>query len=161
MLHRNQSNAYIASTDITAYYQYIDHDVLADELIAQTGDFHAVTALTDLLHQVMGGRVGIPQVHSSSDILGDTYIDPIRRTLIRAGYDAYSYADDFRIGCHNLGSARAALELCSAAAHELGLVLNDAKTFTYGRDTYDQALGRVSNVDLPRDSLPRLACHDN
>lgn len=140
--HLNQDNDYIASTDITAYYQYIDHDVLADELIAQTGDFHAVTALTELLQQVMGGRVGIPQVHSSSDVLGDTYIDPIRRKLIRAGYDAYSFADDFRIGCPNLGSARAALELCSTAAHELGLVLNDAKTFTYHRGTYEQALGQ-------------------
>ncbi|GAA3148244.1 hypothetical protein GCM10020255_027020 [Rhodococcus baikonurensis] len=99
----NDNNAYICSTDITAYYQYIDHDVLADELTAQTGDYHTVNALISLLEQVMGTRVGIPQVHASSDTLGDTYIDPIRRTLIREGYDAYVYADDFRIGCSSSG----------------------------------------------------------
>ncbi|MBQ9055502.1 RNA-directed DNA polymerase [Rhodococcus sp. (in: high G+C Gram-positive bacteria)] len=140
--HQNPDNIFISTTDITAYYQYVDHDVLADELIAQTGDFHTVTALTTLLGQVMGGQVGIPQVHDSSDTLGDTYIDPIRRKLIRAGYDSYCYADDFRIGCANLGEARESLEVCAAAARELGLVLNDAKTFTYHRDTYAKTLGR-------------------
>lgn len=134
--YENQDNTYICSTDITTYYQYIDHDVLADELTAQTGDYHAVNALINLLEQVMGTRVGIPQVHASSDILGDTYIDPIRRTLIREGYDTYVYADDFRIGCSSLGQARAALELCANSARSLGLVLNDAKTRTYKRETY-------------------------
>ena len=164
----NPDNAFIDSTDITAYYQYVDHDVLADELIAQTGDFHAVTALTTLLGQVMGGQVGIPQVHNSSDILGDTYIDPVRRKLIRAGYDAYCYADDFRIGCASLGEARAALELCASAARELGLVLNDAKTFTYRRDTYEKTLERrekavkelLQNIVLPPDVNNFLFRHD-
>lgn len=142
MPYNNELNTYIDCTDITAFYQYVDHDVLADELIAQTGDFHVVTALVELLGQVMGGRVGIPQVHDSSDVLGDTYIDPVRRKLIRAGYDAYCYADDFRVGCSTLGQARAALELCTSAAREIGLVLNDSKTYTYHRDTYAGTLNR-------------------
>lgn len=49
--YENERNEFIVFTDITAYYQYIDHDVLTDELIAQTGDFHTVTALIDLLGQ--------------------------------------------------------------------------------------------------------------
>lgn len=142
--YENQDNTYICSTDITAYYQYIDHDVLADELTAQTGDYHAVNALINLLEQVMGTRVGIPQVHASSDILGDTYIDPIRRTLIREGYDTYVYADDFRIGCSSLGQARASLELCANSARSLGLVLNDSKTRTYKRETYAPTLKPLS-----------------
>ncbi|ATI36400.1 hypothetical protein CPI83_29830 (plasmid) [Rhodococcus sp. H-CA8f] len=142
--YENQDNKYICSTDITAYYQYIDHDVLADELTAQTGDYHTVSALIGLLEQVMGTRVGIPQVHAASDILGDTYIDPIRRTLIREGFDAYVYADDFRIGCTSLGQARASLELCANAARSLGLVLNDSKTRTYKRETYASTLKPLS-----------------
>lgn len=140
--HDNPANEYINATDITAFYQYVDHDLLADELIAQTGDYHSVTALIDLLGQVMGTRVGIPQVHTASDVLGDVYIDPIRRSLIRDGYDAYTYADDFRIGCSTLGQARAALECCASAAHDLGLVLNGVKTFTYSRDKYESTLNR-------------------
>ncbi|MFD4932836.1 RNA-directed DNA polymerase [Peribacillus butanolivorans] len=135
--YENERNEFIVFTDITAYYQYIDHDVLTDELIAQTGDFHTV----------MGGRVGIPQVHDCSDFLGDIYIDPIRRALIRAGYDAHCFADDFRIGCSSLGQARAALELCASAARNLGLVLNDAKTYTYHRVTYAGTLNRISAAE--------------
>ncbi|ULD38925.1 RNA-directed DNA polymerase [Rhodococcus qingshengii] len=142
--YENDANEYICSADITAYYQYIDHDLLADELTAQTGDFHAVSALSELLEQVMGTRVGIPQVHTSSDVLGDTYIDPIRRALIRAGYDTYVYADDFRIGCPTLGRARAALEMCANEARSLGLVLNDSKTYTYTRANYFGTLNRLS-----------------
>ncbi|SDD26328.1 RNA-directed DNA polymerase [Rhodococcus tukisamuensis] len=134
------ANVYINVTDISSFYAYIDHDVLANELIAQTADYHAVTALTALLEQVMGGRVGIPQVHYGSDILGDTYIDPIRRRLIRAGFDTYTFSDDFRIGAKSLGQARAALELCAATAREYGLVLNESKTYTYHRTTYKWTL---------------------
>lgn len=133
-------NHFINVTDISSFYVYVDHDVLADELIAQTGDYEAVTALTGLLEQVMGGRVGLPQVHEASDTLGDTYIDPVRRRLIRAGYDAYSYSDDFRIGTTTLGQARSALELCASTARELGLVLNEAKTYTYSRERYQTTL---------------------
>lgn len=143
----NADNHFINTTDINSFYVYVDHDVLADELIAQTGDYAAVTALTELLGQVMGGRVGIPQVHDASDILGDTYIDPIRRRLIRAGYDTYTYSDDFRIGAKTLGQARAALELCASAARELGLVLNEPKTYTYGRQRYEETLDTRSEAE--------------
>lgn len=143
----NPDSRFINVTDISSFYVYVDHDILADELIAQTGDYSAVMALTDLLGNVMGGRVGIPQVHDSSDVLGDTYIDPIRRTLIRAGYDTYTYSDDFRIGAENLGQARSALELCASAAMRLGLVLNESKTFTFGRETYQETLGAWSEAE--------------
>jgi hypothetical protein len=32
-------------------------------------------------------RVGLPQVHSASDVLGDTYIDPVRRRMLRKHAD--------------------------------------------------------------------------
>lgn len=77
---------YVSKTDVASYYEYVDHDRLADELEAQTGEALAIAALMDLLLRVMGRRVGLPQVHRSSDILGDTYIDPVRRRMRRAGY---------------------------------------------------------------------------
>lgn len=143
----NSDNNYISTTDISSFYVYVDHDLLADELVAQTGDYEVVTALTELLGQVMGRRVGLPQVHEASDVLGDTYIDPIRRKLVRAGYDTYTYSDDFRIGSKTLGQARAALELCASTALELGLVLKEPKTFTYGREKYRSSLGTRSEAE--------------
>lgn len=40
---------YISKTDVTSYYEFVDHDLLCAELIAQTGEELAVDALTDLL----------------------------------------------------------------------------------------------------------------
>ena len=131
---------YISKTDVTAYYEFVDHELLEIELLAQTGEAPAIRALIDLLGKVMGRRVGIPQVHKSSDILGDTYIDPVRRRMIRAGYDVFTYSDDFRIASKTLAGARGALEACATEVRGLGLVLNESKTFTYGVDKYRASL---------------------
>lgn len=138
---------HISKTDVTAYYQYIDHELLADELIAQTGEEPAVDALIGLLRALMGRGMGIPQIHPVSDVLGDTYLDPVRRSLLREGLAVWRYADDFRIASASLGQARRALETCAAAVRERGLVLNERKTLTYGRTTYEDSLDRFRRAE--------------
>jgi hypothetical protein len=146
---------YISKTDVTAYYEFVDHDRLADELIAQTGEEPAIDLLTDLLGKVMKRRVGLPQVHTSSDILGDTYIDLARRRMLRRGHVTFTYSDDFRIASPSLGAARAAVEACAEEVRELGLVLNDRKTYTYGTDKYRKSLTSFADAErrLFADSL--------
>ena len=139
---------YVSKTDVTAYYEFVDHDYLADELIAQTGEEPAIDVLTDLLGNVMRRRVGLPQVHTASDVLGDTYIDRVRRRLLRRGHVTFTYSDDFRIASPSLGVARAAVEACAEEVRELGLVLNDHKTYTYGTEKYRESLD--SFVDAER-----------
>ena len=131
---------YISKTDVTSYYEFIDHDLLCTELIAQTGEELAVDALADLLASVLNRRVGLPQVHPASDVLGDTYIDPVRRRLLRRGYAVFTYSDDFRIASPSLGDARASLEACAIEVRALGLVLNERKTYTYGAENYRKSL---------------------
>lgn len=138
---------HISKTDVTAYYQYIDHELLADELIAQTGEEPAVDALIGLLRALMGRGMGIPQIHPVSDVLGDTYLDPVRRSLLREGLAVWRYADDFRIASASLGQARRALESCAAAVRERGLVLNERKTLTYRRKTYEDSLDRFRRAE--------------
>lgn len=131
---------YVSKTDVTAYYEFVDHDLLFAELIAQTGEEPAVELIADLLASVLGRRVGLPQVHPSSDVLGDAYIDPVRRRLLRQGYPTFTYSDDFRIASATLGDARAALEACAREVRALGLVLNERKTFTYRLAKYRESL---------------------
>lgn len=45
---------FVVKTDVAAYYQYIDHERLVDEVIAQTGDDLAVTAAVQLLQEATG-----------------------------------------------------------------------------------------------------------
>ncbi|MFZ2260899.1 MAG: reverse transcriptase domain-containing protein, partial [Luteococcus japonicus] len=131
---------YVSKTDVAAYYEYVDHALLRDELLAQTGTGPAVLLLMDVLRAVMGRSVGLPQVHSSSDILGDCYIDPIRRRLVRSGFKTSSYSDDFRIYSTTLAEAKLALEACAFEARSLGLVLNEGKTLTYTAEHYFKSL---------------------
>jgi len=131
---------YVCVTDVTAYYEFVDHDLLATELIGQTGDQLAVNALRDLLVAVLGRHVGLPQVHAASDIFGDVYIDPVRRRLLRRGHAAFTYSDDFRIAAPTLQGAQNALEACEIEVRALGLVLNETKTRTYFVDNYTSSL---------------------
>ena len=133
--------AYVLKADIASYYQYVDHERLVDEVVAQTGDDLAVTLAVDLLRETSSKRFGLPQLSSVSDVLADVYIDPVRRDLVRAGYEVWRFADDFRVACHNYGEALRALEVTDQAARDLGLVLNELKTSTPKRERYEHSLG--------------------
>jgi len=138
---------YVSKSDVAAYYEFVDHVRLADELIAQTGEEPAVDLLTGLLGRVMGRRVGLPQVNTASNVLGDTYIDIARRRLARRGYAVFTYSDDFRIASKTLADARGALEACAEEVRELGLVLNERKTFTYGAQKYERSLTAFADAE--------------
>lgn len=144
-----QGTRYVCKADVTAYYEFVDHGELADELVAQTGEEPAVEALMEVLSSVLGRRVGLPQVHKSSDVLGDTFIDIIRRRLRRRGYIIFTYSDDFRLAASSLGNARAALEACAQEVRALGLVLNERKTYTYRSRKYRESL--TSYIDAERE----------
>jgi hypothetical protein len=138
---------YISKTDVTSYFEFVDHDLLCAELIAQTGEELAADALADLLASVLGRRVGLPQVHPASDVLGDTYIDRVRRRLLRRGHAVFTYSDDFRIASPSLGDARASLEACAMEVRALGLVLNERKTYTYGAENYRSSLTSFADAE--------------
>ncbi|MFI8974258.1 hypothetical protein ACIGO9_15330 [Nocardia asteroides] len=137
---------FVCVTDVNAYYEFVDHDLLAAELVSQTGDETAVTALRGLLAAVLGRQVGIPQVHTASDVLGDLYIDPARRRLLRRGYTTFTYSDDFRIAVPTLQGARDALEACEFEVRALGLVLNETKTLTYSKGLYETSLAAFADA---------------
>lgn len=135
---------YVLKADVSAFYQYVDHERLIDEVVAQTGDDLAITAVVELLQGGTRRRFGLPQMQSSSDLLGDIYVDPIRRSLLRQGHNVVRYADDFRVACGSYSEALASLELIEREAFNLGLILNEAKTGTPQRSTYEESLGEVS-----------------
>lgn len=146
--------AYVLKTDIASYYQYVDHERLVDEVVAQTGDDLAVTLAVDLLHEVTARRFGLPQLSPVSDGLAEIYIDPMRRDLVRRGYRVSRFADDFRVACRDYDEALAALEATEHAARDLGLVLNELKTSTPGRERYRASL--TATQDRERELFAEL-----
>lgn len=53
---------YVVEADITAFYQYIDHDLLRHELELQTGHIESIDALLELLGETEGRTFGLPQL---------------------------------------------------------------------------------------------------
>lgn len=145
---------YVLKADVASYYQFIDHERLVDEVVAQTGDDLAVGVAVELLSTVSGRSFGLPQLSSVSDVLGDIYIDPMRRALLRAGFSVWHFADDFRVACASYEDALAALEVADHAARELGLVLNEMKTSTPRIDKYRESLTAL--LDRERELFDEL-----
>jgi hypothetical protein len=121
---------YVVKSDITAFYQFIDHAVLAEELLLLGADFELIDALMDLLSDVQGRSYGLPQLLDSSDALSEIYIDRVERDLIRSGIAVWRYNDDFRIACVSYSDALAAIEALDRATRATGLVISENKTIT-------------------------------
>lgn len=138
---------YVLKADITAYYQYVDHERLVDEVVAQTGDDLAISVAVSLLNHVMGRAYGLPQLSHPSHVLSEIYIEPMRRALARSGFAVSRFADDFRVACESYDDALSAWEAADRAARDLGLVLNESKTFIQRRNRYAASLTVVRDQE--------------
>lgn len=127
---------YVVKSDLTAFYQFIDHAVLAEELLLLGVDFEVIEALMELLAESQGRYYGLPQLLDASDMLSELYADRIERDLLRSGLAVWRFNDDFRIACDTYADALNAIEALDAAARRVGIVLSESKTFTVGIVTY-------------------------
>ncbi len=151
---QSSQTKYVLKADIASFYQYVDHERLVDEVIAQTGDDLAISLAVDVVSGASGRRYGLPQLSAASDVLAEIYIEPARRQLVRSGFDTWRFADDFRVACEDYVTALGALEALDDAARELGLVLNELKTSTPKRARYAASI--TMTEDRERELLDSL-----
>ncbi|MFD9692544.1 RNA-directed DNA polymerase [Kitasatospora sp. NPDC059088] len=119
---------YVVKFDIASFYEYVDHEILRRQVLAQTLAPEGVQSLSNILASVVGGARGLPQLSSASDHLADVYIGVLERQLKRDGYLLSRYADDFTIRCADWETANTAIERSAEYARTLGLVLSSEKT---------------------------------
>jgi hypothetical protein len=141
---------YVVESDITAFYQYVDHELLYDELILQTGRVEAAGFLCDLLAEMQGAKYGLPQLLDASDELSEVYLRIMDRDVIRRGHDLWRYNDDFRITATSYEQAQDAIEQLAEAARHLGLVLSDHKSYITRFRNY---LVRYVDIDVDADAV--------
>jgi predicted GNAT superfamily acetyltransferase len=82
--------------DVSACYEYIDHDPLRNELVARCMNQKAAGSIIELLSELMKSPRGLPQMHWASDRLADAYLDIVVRRLGHSGIDCVRYVDDFK-----------------------------------------------------------------
>lgn len=129
---------YIVVTDVTAFYQYVDHDLLAREILRRCGEELVASEIAVALNAFMGRAFGLPQLIESSEWLSEVYIDAVERRMLRQGLRIWRYNDDFRIAVDSWADAAHAIEKLTDALRALGLVPNDEKTYVLRRQTYER-----------------------
>lgn len=132
---------YVVKSDLAAFYEYIDHGILARLLLARSRDVDLHEWLTEFLGEVEGRSYGLPQMHEASDWLSEIYGQLIQDQLSRRGYLAWRFNDDFRIGVPSFQGALDAIEALAEEARSVGLIINEHKTVSpkfssYAMDTF-------------------------
>ncbi len=125
----NEGSAFVVVTDITGYYENIDHSQLFSDL-RQIGcsDYIVSIIRSCLTEWGQLGTKGIPQGSSASHLLAKLYLNPVDNELKDLGYKHYRYVDDFRIFCESMAEAKQALVDLSAILRRRGLNLQSAKS---------------------------------
>ena len=128
---------YVVETDITAYFDHINHDLLIhriDDLFQSSIDKATLRESKQVLQRLLQRwstgfyRFGIPQVNDASSFFGNMYLDELDKWMSRRGYVFLRYVDDIRIFTKDEPGARRALVDLIIKLREMGLYLAAGKT---------------------------------
>ncbi|WP_192498609.1 RNA-directed DNA polymerase [Ornithinimicrobium pratense] len=127
---------YVLKSDVVAFYRHVDHELLHEQLIILGADYEAAQHLIEFLGELQGRPVGLPQLHASSDVLSEIYIDAVEREMLRRGHEVWRFNDDFRVTARGYMDALRGLEDLDACLRRASLTLNEAKTTIPSFSTY-------------------------
>ena len=142
---------YVVKSDLAAFYQYVDHGILARLLVSRSRDLELVEVTAELLADLEGRSFGLPQMFDPSDRLSEIYAQLLQDQLLRRGHLVWRFNDDFRIGAASFVAALDAIEALSEEARSLGLIINEQKTTSPRFANYVMATFGLSSID---DEIP-------
>ena len=159
---------YMVETDLTAYFEHIDHIRLVRRLDDMFPDVEkpVMRPLKQTLQTLLRGwsnghAFGIPQVCYPSSFFGNIYLDEFDKSLLRKGYPYLRYVDDIRVFADSLPAARTALAEIVQTLRRMGLYVSSAKTnllpTTKVVAEMDQESATMERIDIAFDSRKRSA----
>ena len=128
---------FVIETDITAYFDHINHSVLSShirDLYVSDFDPSTLQGIVTLLEQLLTpwciglSGFGIPQLNDASSFFSNLYMDEIDKWFASRGIVALRYVDDIRIFTNSEPDARAVLAQLIVKLREKGLYVASGKT---------------------------------
>ncbi len=120
---------YALVTDLTAYFDHINHELLLGQLRSLGVPDQKLTLLKTLLDHWSEGRpVGIPQGLDPSSLLGNVYLDPLDKHMVRGGHRYFRYVDDIRVFAKSEADLRRSMLEITRQTRALGLHVQTGKT---------------------------------
>jgi hypothetical protein len=146
-------NSWIASTDIVAFYDTIDHERLLSLIQYYCGEDDRFESLFRQClskwsaHNATStmGR-GIPQGSNASDFLANLYLHEIDCKLISNGYHYIRYVDDVRILGSDKSTVQRGLILFDLELKCAGLVAQVSKTSVHKIENIEKEISRLKFV---------------
>lgn len=121
---------YMIATDVTAYFDFVKHEILLPELTDCGVDDRVLSALRRMLKEwAPAPNTGIPQGPDVSRVLGNFYmvaVDHVMAAISNVSY--FRYMDDIRLVGSSRASVIAALQVLDAECRRRGLALSTKKT---------------------------------
>jgi len=128
---------YVVETDITAYFDHINHNLLISritDLFKNILDRDTLKELKKLLPRLLGkwaiglNKFGIPQINDPSSFMGNLYLDELDKWFSIQQIESLRYVDDIRIFAESEAQARSFLANTIVKLREMGLYIAAGKT---------------------------------
>ena len=136
MEEQHEEDMAVATTDVAAFYEYVDHETLTQEVLELTAEVDLSGAIHEALGELQDRDFGLPQGPRGSDVFADLYLGKVERVLSRAGWSTYRLRDEFLIPVQDRDAGRRALLDLEQALRLVGLSANPAKTDILDRASY-------------------------
>lgn len=149
----NSGNSWIASTDIVAFYDTIDHERLLSLIRQYCGKndrfeclFRECLSKWSAHNATSTMGRGIPQGSNASDFLSNLYLHEIDCKLISSGYHYIRYVDDVRILGLDKSTVQRGLILFDLELKCAGLVAQVSKTSVHEIDDIEKEVSQLKFV---------------
>lgn len=121
--------AWVAKTDVSAYFESVDHEILFKELDAVGVPELILKPLREFLKvwSRTPGR-GLPQGPNASRAFGNFYLAAVDCVMLDSGVNYWRYMDDVMIVAPTKAEAMAGMRLFEKECRQRGLVLSAHKT---------------------------------
>ncbi|NJN58693.1 MAG: RNA-directed DNA polymerase [Leptolyngbyaceae cyanobacterium SL_5_9] len=149
----NIGNSWIASTDIVAFYDTIDHERLINLIRQYCGEddrfenlFRECLSKWSAHNATSTMGRGIPQGSNASDLLANLYLHEIDCKIISSGYHYVRYVDDVRILGADKSAVQQGLILFDLELKCAGLVAQVSKTSVHKIEDIKKEISRLKFV---------------
>lgn len=137
-----KGNTWVASFDLAAYYDTIDHSHLLSIFTPRNAYPQFCELTKRCLSLWTGSRIlghGIPQGPVASRLLGEIYLLEVDKALQGSGY--YRYVDDIRLLGESEWAVQSKVVDLEMKCRELGLIPQGSKYALHKAETADEAVG--------------------
>ena len=131
--HEMNPKLSVTNTDISAFYEHIDVDILVDDLRRLKVPELQLTSLEQFLRSFnqLSSAWGIPQGSDMSGMLANLYLTSFDAEIRRGGFRHFRYSDDTYVFGEDWDSLRGVLVRANRTLRHRHLNLNSSKTKIY------------------------------